>query len=119
MVEKENFANLINMIEPTAIPKSGEYDKSHVEPYYVRRFKNDITDETVRANFQERKIVRSSAKLSSAETDFLQYQQELKFNALECLEKWKAKRRFSIFCWNIQSFYVFAKGCIRKHSEKN
>lgn len=91
---KENFANLINMIEPTAIPKSGEYDKSHVEPYYVRRFKNDITDETVRANFQERKIVRSSANLSSAETDFLQYQQELKFNALNALKNGKPKEDF-------------------------
>lgn len=91
---KENFANLINMIEPTAIPKSGEYDKSHVEPYYVRRFKNDITDETVRANFQERKIVRSTAKLSSAETDFLQYQQELKFNALNALKNGKPKEDF-------------------------
>jgi SNF2 family DNA or RNA helicase len=92
--KKENFANLINMIEPTAIPKSGEYDKSHVEPYYVRRFKNDITDETVRANFQERKIVRSSAKLSAAETDFLQYQQELKFNALNALKNGKPKEDF-------------------------
>lgn len=92
--KKENFANLINMIEPTAIPKSGEYDKSHVEPYYVRRFKNDITDETVRANFQERKIIRSSAKLSSAETDFLQYQQELKFNALNALKNGKQKEDF-------------------------
>ena len=82
------------MIEPTAIPKSGEYDKSHVEPYYVRRFKNDITDETVRANFQERKIVRSSAKLSAAETDFLQYQQELKFNALNALKNGKPKEDF-------------------------
>jgi SNF2 family DNA or RNA helicase len=91
---KENFANLINMIEPTAIPKSGEYDKSHVEPYYVRRFKNDITDETVRANFQERKIIRSSAKLSAAEIDFLQYQQELKFNALNALRNGKPKEDF-------------------------
>jgi SNF2 family DNA or RNA helicase len=91
---KENFANLINMIEPTAIPQSGEYDKSHVEPYYVRRFKNDITDETVRANFQERKIVRSSAKLSAAETDFLQYQQELKFNALTALKNGNPKEDF-------------------------
>jgi SNF2 family DNA or RNA helicase len=91
---KENFANLINMIEPTAIPKNGDYDKSHVEPYYVRRFKNDITDETVRANFQERKIVRSSAKLSSAETDFLQYQQELKFNALNALKNGMPKEDF-------------------------
>jgi SNF2 family DNA or RNA helicase len=91
---KENFANLINMIEPTAIPKSGEYEKSHVEPYYVRRFKNDITDETVRANFQERKIIRSSAKLSTAETDFLQYQQELKFKAINAINDGKPKEDF-------------------------
>jgi SNF2 family DNA or RNA helicase len=92
--KKENFANLINMIEPTAIPKSGEYDKSHVEPYYVRRFKNDITDETVRANFQERKIVRSSAKLSYPETEFLQFQQKLKFNGLKAFKDGKPKEDF-------------------------
>jgi SNF2 family DNA or RNA helicase len=84
---KENFANLINMIEPTAIPRNGEYDKSHVEPYYVRRFKNDIVDESVRANFQEREIVRLSAPLSPLELDFLQFQQELKFKAINAHDK--------------------------------
>ena len=101
---KENFANLINMIEPTAIPKSGEYDKSHVEPYYVRRFKNDITDESVRANFQERKIVRSSAHLSAAETDFLKYQQELKFDALNALKNGKPKEDFLFSVGIFKSF---------------
>lgn len=91
---KENFANLIHMIEPTAIPKSGDYDKSHVEPYYVRRFKNDIKDETVRANFQERKILRSSANLSDAEIDFLQYQQDLKFKAIKTFKSEKVKEDF-------------------------
>lgn len=91
---KENFANLIHMIEPTAIPKSGDYDKSHVEPYYVRRFKNDIKDEKVRENFPERKIVRVSANLSAAETDFLQYQQELKFNAINAIKNGKPKEDF-------------------------
>ncbi|MFL5766099.1 MAG: helicase-related protein [Bacteroidia bacterium] len=91
---KENFANLINMIEPTAIPRDGEYDKSHVEPYYVRRFKNDIVDETVRANFSERKIVRESCQLSREEIDFLQYQQELKFKAIESFTNGKAKEDF-------------------------
>ena len=91
---KENFANLIHMIEPTAIPKSGDYNKSHVEPYYVRRFKNDITDETVRANFQERKILRTSANLSAAETDFLQYQQEIKFKGIADFKNGKPKDDF-------------------------
>lgn len=91
---KENFANLINMIEPTAIPKSGEYDKSHVEPYYVRRFKNDITDSTVRANFQEREIIRVQAKLCADEIDFLEYQQELKFKAINSVNEGKPKDDF-------------------------
>jgi SNF2 family DNA or RNA helicase len=91
---KENFANLINMIEPTAIPKSGDYDKSHVEPYYVRRFKNDITDEKVRSNFQEREIIRVSANLSGDEVDFLKFQQEIKFKAIDALKKGKPKEDF-------------------------
>ena len=91
---KENFANLIHMIEPTAIPRNGDYDKSNVEPYYVRRFKNDIKDEAVRANFQERQILRASAQLSSAETDFLQYQQEIKFKAITNLKNGKPKDDF-------------------------
>lgn len=91
---KENFANLIHMIEPTAIPKSGDYDKSHVEPYYVRRFKNDITDETVLENFRERKIIRSSANLSDAEVDFLKYQQEIKFNAIKAFNDGKPREDF-------------------------
>jgi SNF2 family DNA or RNA helicase len=91
---KENFANLIHMIEPTAIPRNGDYNKSNVEPYYVRRFKNDITDETVRANFQERQIIRVSAKLSGTETDFLQYQQEIKFKAITKFRDGKSKDDF-------------------------
>jgi ERCC4-related helicase len=92
--KRENFANLINMIEPTAIPRNGDYDKSHVEPYYVRRFKNDIVDEEVRANFSERKVVRESCELSIDEIDFLQYQQELKFKAIDSYKNGKPKDDF-------------------------
>lgn len=81
--KKESFANLINMIEPTAIPKFGEYTKEDVEPYYVRRFKQHIQDETVKGNFQERAIVSIDAKLSAQEEAFLEIQQQIKFEALK------------------------------------
>lgn len=102
--KKENFANLIHMIEPTAIPRSGNYDKSHVEPYYVRRFKNDIVDEEVRQNFQERKVIRITAKLSAEEIDFLQYQQRLKFKAIETA---KDKKQQDDLLFSIGIFKAF------------
>jgi superfamily II DNA or RNA helicase len=80
---RENFANLITMLEPTAIPRSGKYDRTHVEPYYVRRFKHDIDDAAVRANFQEREVKRLSAPLAPAEEDLLVFQQKLRFDALK------------------------------------
>lgn len=79
---KESFANLIRMIEPTAIPRSGNYTKTDVEPYYVRRFKHHIDDDTVRANFQDRQVVRSETRMEQEEEAFLEFQQSLKFQAL-------------------------------------
>lgn len=80
--KKQNFANLINMIEPLAIKNEQEYNKEDILPYYVRRFKNDIDDENVRSNFQERKIVSIHAELTDAENAFLEMQQKIKFTAL-------------------------------------
>jgi len=91
---KENFANLIHMIEPTAIPRNGNYTKADVEPYYVRRFKNDIVEDHVKANFQERKILRSTCALSAAEEDFLSYQQSLKFKGIKSIQEGKPKDDF-------------------------
>jgi SNF2 family DNA or RNA helicase len=79
---RESFANLINMIEPTAIPRSGDYTKQDVEPYYVRRFKHHILDDAVRANFQERQVSSIKAQLSADEVAFLKVQQEIKFKGL-------------------------------------
>lgn len=84
--KKQNFANLINMIEPLAIKDDSNYDKGDILPYYVRRFKNDIDDATVRSNFQERKIIPIYADLTSEENEFLKRQQEIKFNALQYLQ---------------------------------
>lgn len=81
--KKHTFANLINMIEPTAISKNGEYLKVDVEPFYVRRFKQHILDEKVRSNFQEREVIPLHANLSEKEEGFLKIQQSIKYNALK------------------------------------
>jgi superfamily II DNA or RNA helicase len=103
--KRENFANLINMIEPTAIPRNGEFDKTQVEPYFVRRFKNDISDAKVRANFQEREVIRKKVTLNNAENAFLEYQQTLKFKALESIESGKSKNDF-LFAIGIFKAYM-------------
>lgn len=83
---KESFANLITLIEPTAIPKSGEYTKHDVQPYYVRRFKKDI-EESVRDNFKDREVNKLYCELSVDEESFLRFQQMLKINAITIVKK--------------------------------
>lgn len=106
---KESFANIINMIEPTAIPKSGNYTKEDVEPYYVRRFKNDIEDAAVRENFQEREIIRLQTELTPEEVEFLSYQQNLKIQALGALKQGKSK---DDFLFSIMIFKAFMSSSI-------
>lgn len=79
---KESFANLIRMIEPVAIARSGDYGKEDVEPYYVRRFKQHIEDEDMRAQFQEREIVRHTANLHPVEEELLATSQASRFAAM-------------------------------------
>ncbi|HOG20565.1 MAG TPA: helicase-related protein, partial [Salinivirgaceae bacterium] len=81
----ENFANLINMIEPLAIKEEHNYSREDIQEYYVRRFKNDIDDDAVRSNFQDREVVSIHAQLNDAENEFLQIQQNIKFAALQNL----------------------------------
>ena len=102
--KKESFANLINMIDPIAIPKNGEYTKDDILPYYVRRFKNDITESSVRDNFQEREIVRVDTGLSNEEISFLEFQQNLKLQGLNSLKQGKEKRDFLFSIMIFKSF---------------
>lgn len=85
--KRQNFANLINMIEPLAIQDDNNYTKKQIEPYYVRRFKHHIDEEAVRSNFQERKIIPIHAELNDEENAFLERQQQIKFNALNKLDQ--------------------------------
>lgn len=79
----ESFANLMRMLEPTSIPRSGDYTKEDVQKYYVRRFKNNIEDAEIRSNFQERKVVPVNVELSDVEERILAMQQTIKFRSLK------------------------------------
>lgn len=79
---KESFANLITMIEPIAIPRVGEYEKKHITPYYVRRFKKDIGAE-VQENFKDREVIIEPFLLTPFEEDFFEFQQRMKIDALK------------------------------------
>ncbi len=111
--KKETFANLINMIEPTAIPKNGEYAKDHVEPYYVRRFKQHILDEKVRSNFQDREIIPIHASLEAEEEDFLAIQQKIKFNALNSSKEKGIKNLFGTSDSKTRRDFLFSIGLFK------
>lgn len=78
----KSFSNLINMLDPIAIPRNGKYGKQEVEPYYVRRFKKDILDQEVRSNFQERQVHSVPIRFEEIELNFLRLQNRLKVQLL-------------------------------------
>jgi len=64
--DKESFASLMRMLDPTILPRKSDYTKEDVEHLFVRRFKKDVREE-IRQDFPERQVFRFRAKPSAVE----------------------------------------------------
>ena len=111
----ESFANLMRMLEPISIPRSGEYTKEDVQKYYVRRFKNDIEDDTIRGNFQERKVERVSVSLTDVEEEILAMQQNIKFRSIK--ESNERERRDLLFAFSLFKTFLSSSRAALKSVE--
>lgn len=82
----ESFANLMNMLDPTAIANPSDYSKDEIRGLFVRRFKKDVEDE-VGEHFQERKTVPRWVNASEEEIRVLRRLKSLKFHTLDVRNK--------------------------------
>jgi hypothetical protein len=64
--DRESFASLMRMLDPTVLPRKTDYAKTDVEHLFLRRFKRDVRDE-IRKDFPERRVFRFRATPSRAE----------------------------------------------------
>ena len=111
----ESFANLMRMLEPTSIPRNGEYTKEDVQKYYVRRFKNDIEDDAIRSNFQERKVESVDVHLSDVEEQILTMQQQIKFRSIK--EENETERRDLLFAFSLFKTFLSSPAAALKSVE--
>lgn len=77
---RENFANLISLLDRTAIPANGEFTREDIAPLYVRRFKKDIESEVGDA-FRDRVTEPISAPFFTEEEEVLRTLQEFRRRA--------------------------------------
>lgn len=111
----DSFANLMRMLEPTIIPRNGQYSKEDVEKYYVRRFKKDIVDEATKANFKDRKVVPVAIQLTEDEEKFLKIQQEIKFRNIN--EKTQEEKNDLLFAFSLFKSFLSSPWATRKSIE--
>jgi ERCC4-related helicase len=77
----EGFANLMNMLDPTAVADPSNYTKDEIKGLFVRRFKKDIADE-VGQHFKERKVEARAVPATEGEEKVLARIKGLEFHTL-------------------------------------
>ncbi|GGA95165.1 helicase-related protein [Mucilaginibacter rubeus] len=80
--KKKNFANLITLLDPTAIPYNGEFTAEDITPLYVRRFKKDVESE-VGDSFRDRVTTSFHASLFPEEESVIEKIQRAKGEAFD------------------------------------
>ncbi len=78
----ESFANLMNMLEPTAIADPSDYTKDEIKGLFVRRFKKDVENE-VGEHFRDRKTEVRPVFATDREERVLRRLKGLKFHTLD------------------------------------
>ncbi len=78
----ESFANLMNMLEPTAIADVTDYSAEEIAGLFVRRFKKDIEDQ-VAGQFSERDTHLSKIGAKTAEEAFFARLAHADFSTLD------------------------------------
>ncbi|MBI2569725.1 MAG: DEAD/DEAH box helicase [Candidatus Schekmanbacteria bacterium] len=78
----ESFANLVNMLDPTAVADPSSYTRDEIKGLFVRRFKKDVEAE-VGEHFRQRQIQVHHASASAAEEKVLRHLQKLTFHTLD------------------------------------
>ena len=63
---KESFASLMRMLDPTILPVGGDYTRQDVEEFFIRRFKGDVREQ-MKQHFPERQIYKLQAGASKEE----------------------------------------------------
>ena len=77
--KKESFANLINMIDPTAVADPSNYTYQDIKGLYSRRFKKDIAQE-VEGSFTKRNNKQIRVEASQPENDVFDVLSDLRFS---------------------------------------
>jgi superfamily II DNA or RNA helicase len=75
--DRESFASLMRMLDPTVLPRKADYAKTDVEHLFLRRFKRDVRDE-IPQDFPERRVFRFRSAPSRAEEQAFARLAELK-----------------------------------------